>query len=73
METIEHNNNLYQVKRRIRRHNFRAKGLDPNLELVKMWHEHLGYDHVLQDQNDFIFVNLIEAVEFEEVEKNGQS
>jgi len=47
--------------------------LDPNLELVKMWHEYLGYDHVLQDQNDFIFVNLIEAVEFEEVEKNGQS
>lgn len=73
MEMIEHNNNLYQVKRRIPRHNFKAKGLDPNLELVKMWHEHLGYDHVLQDQNNFIFVNLIEEVEFEEVENDVKS
>lgn len=67
MEIIQHNNGLYQVKRRIKRHNFRAKGLDPNLELVKMWHEYLGFDHVLQDQNDFIFVNKIDDVEFEEL------
>lgn len=67
METINHNDKLYQVKRRMLRHNFDAQGKSPNLELVKMWHEHLGYDHVLQDQTHFIFVNEIDDVEFEEV------
>ena len=73
MEIIEHNDKLYQVKRRIRRNNFDAKGKSPNLDLVKMWHEYLGYDHVLQDQNDFMFVNLIDEVEYEDVVEKDES
>ena len=57
-----HNNTPYKVHRTIPRHNFNIKN-SLNMELVQMWRDHLGCNHVLQNQTHFIFCETIPEAE----------
>ena len=66
MEIMKHGDKCYLVKRRIKEHNFHSKrGFE--LEMVKMWRDYLGVDHVLKMNDEFIFVETIQDVEWEDI------
>ena len=60
-----HNGVAYKLHRTISRHNFHVKGT-VNMELVQMWRDHLGCDHVLQNQTHFLFCETIPEAELTE-------
>jgi len=63
--TIRKNDSLYLIRRVIPEHMFTFnKKLE--LDAVKQYRDHLECDHVLRDQNIFIFVETIEEAKIDE-------
>jgi hypothetical protein len=66
-ELYHYNNKVYVILRRIPHHNFHKKNGELVLEVVGLWRDHLGADHVLKDQTHFIFCHTVQDVEWEEI------
>jgi hypothetical protein len=68
MEIIQSEEKLYEVKKKIPKHNFKNKDEDQIKSFIKQWREYLGYSKTLQSNTHFIFANIISDVEFEDVD-----
>jgi|TARA_R110002167_G_C12423783_1_gene629118 hypothetical protein len=68
-ELYKHNDKLYLIKRRIPLHNFIKRGeevIGPDgIKYVQAWRDRLMCDHVLRDQNQFMFCMNVDDVEEE--------
>ena len=62
---IHKNDSLYLIRRVIPEHMFTFnKKLE--LDAVKQYRDHLGCDHVLREQSNFMFVETIEEAKIDE-------
>jgi len=66
-ELYRHNDKLYVILRRLPHHSFTKKNGDIVLEVVGMWKDYLGADHVLKDQTHFIFCETVPDIEWEDL------
>lgn len=64
-----HNDKAYLIYRRYPKVKFETSPNMYNMELVKMFRDWLGADHVLQDAQYFMFCETIQDIEFEEIDE----
>jgi hypothetical protein len=62
-----HNDKAYLILRKTLIGKFEIDHHPENMELVKMYRDWVGADHVLRDQTHFLFCETIQDVEFEEL------
>jgi hypothetical protein len=67
-QLYKHNDKLYLIKRDMGDHNFKNKDKSINMDVLKLWRDHLDCDHVLKKEDRFLFVETIEEIEFKEIE-----
>ena len=67
MEIIQSNGVLYEVKKKIPKHNFKNKNEGEIKSFIRQWRNYLGYSKTLQSNTHFIFANTIFDVEFQDV------
>lgn len=68
MKQIFYNNGkAYVVLRSIPHHNLVNRDGNVISDLFNGWREHLGADHVLRNNTDFLFCETIPDIEWEEV------
>ena len=73
VQLYRHGDKLYKIRREIPTHNFQKKGTNHlDMEFVKAWRDWLGADHVLRTQTSFLFVEIVEDVEYEEINNEKQ-
>jgi hypothetical protein len=58
----KHNDKLYLVIRTIPEHNFHNKDGSLNMKVLKAWRDHLGGDHVLKNNNNYLIVETIQEI-----------
>jgi len=51
-------------------HNFQNKDGSINMDVLKLWRDHLDCDHVLRNNNRFLLVETLEEIEFEEIKED---
>lgn len=66
-QLYKHNDKLYLIKRNMGDHNFQNKDGSINMDVLKLWRDHLGCDHVLKHDNIYLMVETLEEIEFEEI------
>lgn len=66
---IQHGGILWKIKKEISKEVFTINE-EINYEFVKSFKEYLNCDHVLQNQNQFLFVEEIPELEFEEINES---
>jgi hypothetical protein len=63
---FKHDDKLYLVIRSIPEHNFKNKDGSFNLDVLKVWRDYLGGDHVLKQNNYYLIVETIQEIEYED-------
>lgn len=67
-QIYKHEDKAYIILRRIGEWRFQHKLSQPvDMELVKVFRDWVGADHVLRDKTYFMFCETIQDVEFEEL------
>jgi len=66
---INHGGILWRIKKEVSKETFIINE-EINYEFVKSFKEYLNCDHVLQNQNNFLFVEEISELEFEEINES---
>lgn len=65
-QLFKHQDKLYLVLRNIPCHNFSHKDGSFNQELLRAWREWCGADHILKQNERFLFVETIQDAEIDE-------
>lgn len=66
-QIIEMNGKLYLLIRTISKEYIDSRKKGTKEEVLKLWQEGLKADKILQNTTEYIFVNCIDDVDFEEV------
>ena len=66
-QIIEMNGKLYLLIRTISKEYIDSRKKGTKEEVLKLWQEGLKADKILQNSTEYIFVNSIDDVDFEEV------
>jgi hypothetical protein len=64
-QLFKHDDQLYLVLRVMNEHNFKNKDGSINMNVLKAWRDHLGGDHVLKQHNQYLIVETIKEIEYE--------
>ena len=59
-QLFKHNDKLYIVVRDMALHNLTNKDGSVNMEVLKLWRDHLECDHVLKRNDRFLLVQTIQ-------------
>ncbi len=62
-----HNDKLYVVLRELKGHQVSNSNGSINMEVLKAWRDHLGGDHVIKIQDDYLICETVEDVTYEPV------
>ena len=63
-----HGDNAYVVLKRRLAEQFNTNGNIPNMEYLKEYRDWIGANHVLRDQTHFIFFEIVQDIECEDLE-----
>ena len=63
-----HGDNAYVVLKRRLAEQFNTNGNIPNMEYLKEYRDWIGANHVLRDQTHFIFCEIVQDIEWEDLE-----
>jgi histidinol phosphatase-like PHP family hydrolase len=67
-----HNDNVYVVLRALSLSYVLSKDNEPNMELLKLWKEYLGVDHVLKTASHYLICETVQEPEWHEIETEEQ-
>ena len=64
---LYHNDKAYVVLKTLKAHQVsNANGL-VNMEVLKLWRDHLGGDHVIKQDNSYTVLETIQDIDYEEI------
>jgi hypothetical protein len=69
-QLFKFNDKLYVIIRAIAFHNFENKDGSINMDVLKAWRDHLGCDHVLRHNEQFLLVQTIQDAIVEDEDSN---
>lgn len=71
MKLIRIEDNLYILKKLIPKDQFLTKNNEIDRDFVKEYTSYIRVDTFLEDEYYFLFLNIIEPIDFEEIEDEG--
>ena len=69
-QLFKHNDKLYVIIRNMASHNFENKDGSINMEVLKVWRDWEGCDHVLKHNERYLLVQTIQDVIIEDENSN---
>ena len=65
-QLFKHNDKLYVIIRAMAFHNFENSNGSINMDVLKTWRDHMGCDHVLRHNEQFLLVQTIQDATIDE-------
>jgi hypothetical protein len=69
-QLFKFNDKLYVIIRSMAFHNFENKDGSINMEVLKAWRDHLGCDHVLRHNEQYLLVQTIQDAIIQDEDSN---
>ena len=69
-QLFKFNDKLYVIIRAMAFHNFENSNGSINMEVLKAWRDHLGCDHVLRHNEQYLLVQTIQDAIIEDEDSN---
>ena len=70
---LYHNDKAYVVLRTLKAHQINNSNGEVNMEILKLWRDYLGGDHVIKQNDSYTILETIQDIDYDEIVYTDES